>query len=93
MVDFGVAVLGEGGDCNSIFSHCNNLLLQRAAPAKVGVSLSLDFHYPPIALFNVCGEPANSFPKLFVLGPELGDRFELFLEEEDIFIFGVDYFV
>ena len=87
MVDFGVAVLGESGDGNSIFSHGNNLLLQRAAPIEVGVSLSLDFHYPSIAFFNANGEPANSFPKLFVLGPELADGLELFLEEDDIFIF------
>ena len=82
-----MAVLGESGDGNSIFSHYNNLLLQRAAPVQVGVSLSQDFHYPSIAFFNANGEPANSFPKLFVLGPELADGLELFLEEDDIFIF------
>ena len=76
-----MAVLGESGDRNSIFSHCNNLLLQRTAPVEVGVPLSLYFHNPFIAFFNACGELANSFPKLFVLSPKLGDRFELFLEE------------
>ena len=69
MVDLGVVILGESGDCNSVSSHGDKLLLQRAASVEIGGPLSLYLYYFSIALFNVYGQPANSFPQLFVLIP------------------------